>query len=78
MSWNFQHARGQSYRLCLRRSQREIGRKTIARGRRTTSPVGGVLDYGNVVVHIFQKEQRDYYQLEDFWADAEITNVEEN
>ena len=37
-----------------------------------------VLDYGNVVVHIFQKEQRDYYQLEDFWADAEITNVEEN
>lgn len=35
-----------------------------------------VLDYGNVVVHIFQKEQRDYYQLEDFWADAEITNVE--
>ena len=24
------------------------------------------------------KEQRDYYQLEDFWADAEITNVEEN
>ena len=37
-----------------------------------------VLDYGNVIVHIFQKEQRDYYQLEDFWADAEITNVEEN
>ena len=37
-----------------------------------------VMDYGNVVVHIFQKEQRDYYQLEDFWADAEITNVEEN
>lgn len=37
-----------------------------------------VLDYGNVVVHIFQKEQRDYYQLEDFWVDAEITNIEEN
>ena len=37
-----------------------------------------VLDYGNVVVHIFQKELRDYYQLEDFWVDAEITNVEEN
>lgn len=37
-----------------------------------------VLDYGDVVVHIFQKELRDYYQLEDFWVDAEITNVEEN
>lgn len=29
-----------------------------------------ILDYGNVVVHIFQKEQRDYYQLEDFWGDG--------
>ena len=37
-----------------------------------------LLDYGNVVVHIFQKEQRDYYQLEDFWADAKITRIEEN
>lgn len=31
-----------------------------------------VLDYGDVVAHIFQQEQRDYYQLEDFWADAEM------
>ena len=37
-----------------------------------------ILDYGDVVAHIFQKEQRDYYQLEDFWADAEITEIEEN
>lgn len=36
-----------------------------------------VMDYGDVVVHIFQKEQRDYYQLEDFWVDADITKVEE-
>ena len=28
--------------FCLRRGQRESGRKTIARRRRTTSPVGGV------------------------------------
>lgn len=34
-----------------------------------------VLDYGDVIAHIFQQEQRDYYQLEDFWADAEITNI---
>ncbi|WP_251619821.1 ribosome silencing factor [Odoribacter lunatus] len=29
-----------------------------------------IIDYGNIVVHIFQKEQRDYYQLEDFWGDG--------
>lgn len=34
-----------------------------------------VLDYGDVVVHIFDKELRDYYQLEDFWADAKITEI---
>lgn len=35
-----------------------------------------ILDYGDVVVHIFQKEVRDYYQLEDFWADGIITEIE--
>ena len=35
-----------------------------------------ILDYGNVVVHVFQKEQRDYYQLEEFWGDAQIIPVE--
>ena len=34
-----------------------------------------VLDYGDVVVHLFQKEVRDFYQLEDFWADASVTRV---
>ncbi len=34
-----------------------------------------VIDYGDIVVHIFDKELRDYYQLEDFWADARITPV---
>ena len=34
-----------------------------------------VVDYGDIVVHIFEKELRDYYQLEDFWADAKITEI---
>lgn len=29
-----------------------------------------VVDYGDVIVHVFQKEQREYYQLEDFWGDG--------
>ena len=34
-----------------------------------------LLDYADVVVHIFQKEYRDYYKLEQLWADAEITRI---
>lgn len=29
-----------------------------------------VQDYGDLVVHIFDKDARDYYALEDLWADA--------
>lgn len=34
-----------------------------------------LLDYINVVVHIFQKEQRDFYGIEKFWADAETKRI---
>ena len=29
-----------------------------------------ILDYGDVVVHVFQTEYREFYRLEDLWADA--------
>ena len=29
-----------------------------------------ILDYGNIVVHIFKTEYREFYRLEDLWADA--------
>ena len=29
-----------------------------------------VLDYGDVIVHIFHREKRDLYALEDLWSDA--------
>ncbi|NOQ26030.1 MAG: ribosome silencing factor [Bacteroidales bacterium] len=32
-----------------------------------------LLDYSDVVIHIFQKEYRDFYKLEELWADAKIT-----
>lgn len=30
-----------------------------------------ILDYVDIVVHIFQKESRDFYRLEELWADAD-------
>lgn len=36
-----------------------------------------LLDYCDVVVHIFLKEYRDLYKLEELWADAEIDLIEE-
>ena len=36
-----------------------------------------LLDYVDVVTHIFSKEDRSFYRIEDLWADAEITKVEE-
>ena len=29
-----------------------------------------LIDYINVVVHIFQKQTREYYDIEDLWGDA--------
>ena len=37
-----------------------------------------LVDYISVVVHIFQKHIREYYDLEDLWSDAQITSIDEN
>jgi len=35
-----------------------------------------LIDYVNVVVHVFQKHIREYYDLEGLWGDAKITEIE--
>jgi ribosome-associated protein len=34
-----------------------------------------LLDYMDVVVHVFQRESREFYDLETFWEDAEKTEI---
>jgi ribosome-associated protein len=36
-----------------------------------------LMDYFNVVVHIFNETTRNYYSLEELWADADFTRYEE-
>lgn len=31
-----------------------------------------VVDYGDVVVHLFSPDQRDYYRLEELWSEGKI------
>ncbi|HLW41197.1 MAG TPA: ribosome silencing factor [Flavobacterium sp.] len=37
-----------------------------------------LMDYINIVVHIFQKETREFYNIEDLWGDAKIIQVTSN
>lgn len=34
-----------------------------------------LLDYGNIVVHVFQPEAREHYRLEDLWNDAPVMDL---
>jgi ribosome-associated protein len=55
-----------------------LGREIKTQRHKTTQPQGTsdsgwiVLDYGDVVVHLFSPEQRDYYRLEDLWSEGSV------
>ena len=34
-----------------------------------------LLDYGSVVIHVFQPETREYYRLESLWNDAPVMDL---
>lgn len=56
-------------------TSKEIGEKPWhTEGKNTSEWV--LLDYCNIVVHVFQEQTREFYKLEDLWGDAEIRTIE--
>ncbi len=36
-----------------------------------------LIDYADIMVHVFQRDARDFYDLENLWADAQIERIKE-
>lgn len=36
------------------------------------------MDYGQVIVHIFQRPAREFYDLENLWLNAELSYIEDD
>lgn len=34
------------------------------------------MDYGQIIVHVFQRHARQYYDIEHLWADADLQKIE--
>ena len=52
-------------------------RRKVARTQGKENAYWVILDYGDIVVHVFQTPYRSFYRLEDLWADAERTVYED-
>lgn len=53
--------------------KQDLGEK-VWRVEGVTNSLWVVMDFGDVMVHIFQTELRDFYKLEELWADAPATS----
>ena len=52
--------------------QQELKKDNVRPHHHEGTPDSGwlLIDYGNVVVHIFDTEQRDFYKLDELWEKA--------
>ncbi len=54
----------------------EMGKKGITPSHIEGRATGWILlDYGEVLLHIFTRESREFYNLERLWSDAEIMDI---
>lgn len=52
----------------------EAGLRTVRReGRETGRWI--LLDFGDIMVHVFHQEEREFYQLERLWHDSPVIDV---
>ncbi|MCD7938020.1 MAG: ribosome silencing factor [Tannerellaceae bacterium] len=55
--------------------RKDAGEKPLStEGKQNSTWIG--LDYGTVIVHIFVPELRQFYNLENLWADAKLEYIE--
>ena len=54
-----------------------LSQKGIEPERREADPGNTwiILDYGDIIVHVFSKETRSFYPLEGLWADGEQVDI---
>ncbi|MBA2469961.1 MAG: ribosome silencing factor [Chloroflexia bacterium] len=52
----------------------ELGQQGIEPRRVEGEPISGwiLMDFGDVIVHIFDRELREFYNLEERWAEAQV------
>ena len=59
---------------------REIDEKLSAQGEEPMNTEGKnssrwiILDFGDIIVHVFHKDEREYYNLERLWEDSDNKN----
>ena len=54
----------------MKKAREELGMKPL-RTQGLENDFWIILDYGNIVVHVFLTQYREFYRLEDLWADAD-------
>jgi len=62
---------------CIERKLKEEGRTRAHHVEGLQNSQWVLMDYFDILVHVFQKEYRSFYKLEELWADGKVTEVKE-